>query len=60
MVNGRLLVAHGELLGVDLQALITQANQHAVELVRRTEQRYNISVTSPVWRRAFPYDSMEQ
>jgi len=44
---------------VDLQALITQANHHAVELVRRTEQRYNISVTSPVWRRAFPYDEMK-
>lgn len=58
IVNGITRVARGELLGVDLQSLIRKQNELAVNLVARVEKRYNISVTTPVWRRAYPFDPM--
>jgi cytosine/adenosine deaminase-related metal-dependent hydrolase len=59
IVNGITRVARGELLGVDLQSLIRKQNELAANLVARVEKRYNMSVTTPVWRRAYPYDPME-
>jgi 8-oxoguanine deaminase len=56
IVNGKIRVANGKLIGVDVQPLVKQANEHAASLVSRTEKRYNVSVTTPVWRRAYPFD----
>lgn len=58
IVNGITRVARGELIGVDLETLIRKQNDLADKLVDRVEKRYNISVTTPVWRRAYPYDPM--
>lgn len=57
VVNGVIRVEDGQLVGVDLSALIDRANQLSRDLVRRTEQRYGVSFTTPVWRRAYPYDA---
>jgi 8-oxoguanine deaminase len=56
MVNGRLVVSRGELVGVDMPSLIDHHNELAAALVQRTEKRYGISVSDPVWRKAYPYD----
>jgi len=58
IVNGRIRVSGGQLVDVDLPALIKRQNELAAALVRRTEKRYGISLTVPVWRRAYPYDPM--
>lgn len=58
MVNGRIRVWRGEVVGLDLESLIRRQNEMAVDLVDRVEKRYGISVTYPVWRRAYPYDPM--
>jgi cytosine/adenosine deaminase-related metal-dependent hydrolase len=58
MVNGIIRVARGQLVDVDLATLIQRHNQLAAGLVKRTEERYGISLTHPVWRRAYPYDPM--
>ncbi|HEY3343879.1 MAG TPA: 8-oxoguanine deaminase [Anaerolineaceae bacterium] len=57
MVNGQVRVRSGELLGVDLPALIERQNRLAEALVRRTEKRYGTDLSQMVWRRAFPYDN---
>ncbi|HMD87875.1 MAG TPA: amidohydrolase family protein, partial [Anaerolineaceae bacterium] len=59
IVNGKIRVEKGQLVGEDLPALIERANRLSLDLVRRTERRFNVSFTSPVWRRAYPYDAME-
>jgi cytosine/adenosine deaminase-related metal-dependent hydrolase len=59
IVNGEIRVQDGELLGVDLPALVRRGNELAVGLVNRTEKRFNLNVTRPVWRRAYPFDEME-
>jgi cytosine/adenosine deaminase-related metal-dependent hydrolase len=59
IVNGKIRVAKGELIGVDLPALVKRGNELSLNLVRRTEQRYNVSMTQPVWRRAYPYDALK-
>jgi cytosine/adenosine deaminase-related metal-dependent hydrolase len=56
IVNGEIRVNEGQLQGVDLRALVRRQNRLAEALVRRTERRYGVSLTAPVWRRAFPYD----
>lgn len=56
MVNGKVLVARGELVGVDLPSLIARHNQLAKALVQRTEKRYNMVLSDLHWRRAYPYD----
>jgi len=56
IVNGIIRVAKGELIGVDLPSLVKQGNTHAANLVSRTERRYHTSFTTPVWRRAYPFD----
>jgi len=56
IVNGIIRVAKGELIGEDLPGLIKRGNELSLELVRRTERRFNVTLTKPVWRRAYPYD----
>jgi cytosine/adenosine deaminase-related metal-dependent hydrolase len=55
MVNGRIRVQDGELVGLDLPALVREHNQHAADLIDRTEKRYHVDLTSQVHRRAYPY-----
>lgn len=57
MVNGKLRVVDGQLVGVDLSALIKEQNRIAANLVQRTEKRYGVNLSEMVWRRAFPYDA---
>ena len=59
IVNGQLRVLDGQLVDVDLPGLITSQNRLAAALVQRTEERYGVSLATPVWRRAYPYDSVE-
>jgi cytosine/adenosine deaminase-related metal-dependent hydrolase len=56
IVNGRIRVAHGQLVGIDLPALIRRQNERSLALVRRTERRHGASLSQTRWRRAFPYD----
>lgn len=56
MVNGKLRVVDGQLVDVDLPALIKEQNRIAANLVQRTEKRYGVNLSEMVWRRAFPYD----
>ncbi|MFN8453254.1 MAG: 8-oxoguanine deaminase [Anaerolineae bacterium] len=58
IVNGQIRVLDGQLVGVDLPELVKRQNESAAALVRRTENRYGVSLTTPMWRRAFPYDPM--
>lgn len=60
IVNGKIRVSKGNLIGEDLPALISRANELGKELVSRTEKRFNVSLTTPVWRRAYPCDAMER
>jgi cytosine/adenosine deaminase-related metal-dependent hydrolase len=60
IVNGIIRVANGQLLGVDVQSLVKSGNDHGALLVKRMEKRYNTSVTYPVWRRAYPFDELEE
>ncbi len=55
IVNGQLRVQDGELVGIDLPALVREHNRRSAELVRRTEQRYHINLSGVVHRRAYPY-----
>ncbi|MDR3576117.1 MAG: 8-oxoguanine deaminase [Anaerolineaceae bacterium] len=55
IVNGKIRVQDGQLLGVDLPALIKEQNRRSAELVTRTEKRYNHIMTELVNRRAYPY-----
>jgi cytosine/adenosine deaminase-related metal-dependent hydrolase len=57
MVNGQMRVCRGELVGVDLPALIERQNRLAEALVRRTEKRYGTDLSELVWRKAYPYDN---
>ena len=59
IVNGKVRVSGGELVGVDLPALIQRNNERAADLVNRVEKRYNISISKRIWRRAFPFDEMK-
>ena len=57
IVNGKIRVEDGHLVDLDLSKLIPKANQIAANLVQRTEKRYNISISQPSWRTAYPYQS---
>lgn len=56
IVNGDIRVAKGELIGIDLPALINQGNKLAIDIVRRMEKHNGYSISHPGWRRAYPYD----
>ncbi len=56
IVNGRIRVQGGELVGVDLPALVKRQNRLAAALLQRTERRYNISLSASAWQRAHPFD----
>jgi 8-oxoguanine deaminase len=55
IVNGRVLVSDGQLVGVDLRALIDRQNKLAEALLARCEKRYGVSLSTQAWRRAYPY-----
>ncbi len=55
IVNGKIRVQDGDLLDVDLPALLAEHNRRSAELVARTEKRYQVNMTAPVHRRAYPY-----
>ncbi len=55
MVNGVIRVQDGQLVGVDLPALLKEHNRRSAELIRRTEKRYGVDLTTVVHRRAYPY-----
>jgi 8-oxoguanine deaminase len=57
IVNGKIRVKDGQLVGVDLPALIDEQNRLAKALVERTEKRYGIDLSNLKWRRAYPYDA---
>jgi cytosine/adenosine deaminase-related metal-dependent hydrolase len=57
MVNGRVLVSGGQLVGVDLRSLVDRQNRLAKALVDRCERRYGVSLTTQTWRRAYPYQA---
>jgi cytosine/adenosine deaminase-related metal-dependent hydrolase len=56
IVNGRIRVQDGQLVDFDLPGLVQRQNELAANLVRRTEKRYGVNISAPVWRRAYPYD----
>jgi 8-oxoguanine deaminase len=56
IINGRIVVSGGQLVGVDLPALIRRQNERAAALVERAERRYGTSYLTHPWRRAFPYE----
>jgi cytosine/adenosine deaminase-related metal-dependent hydrolase len=60
IVDGRLRVLGGQLIGTDLAALLKRHDALAVDLVRRAERRHGISVSPTVWRRAFPCDPIAE
>jgi cytosine/adenosine deaminase-related metal-dependent hydrolase len=55
IVNGRVVVENGELLGVDVPALVHRAEQTAADLVRRSSRgRIAQAATRPAWGPAYP------
>jgi hypothetical protein len=58
IVNGKILVRDGQLVNVDLPALIDRQNRLAKALVERTEKRYGNDLSHLQWRRAYPYDAV--
>jgi 8-oxoguanine deaminase len=57
IVNGCIVVAGGQLVGLDLPSLIERHNRLAQALVARAEKRSGITLTAPNWRRAYPYQT---
>jgi len=58
IINGRIRVANGQVVGLDLPQLIRRQNDRAAALVRRAEARQGVSYSRTAWRRAFPYDEL--
>jgi len=56
IVNGKVCVQDGRLLDLDKEDLIKQLNKLSTALVARVEKRYQVPLTQPVWRRAYPYE----
>ncbi len=50
MINGRMVVEHGEIAGLDLPHVIARHNQLAQELMARTEARFGHRLATRVWR----------
>jgi cytosine/adenosine deaminase-related metal-dependent hydrolase len=60
LVNGRVRVQDGCLLDVDLPALVEAHNCAAHAVVERTARRYGLDLSTPVHRRAFPFDAPDE
>jgi cytosine/adenosine deaminase-related metal-dependent hydrolase len=58
IINGRIRVSNGELVGINLPKLIEKQNERAAALIERTEKRYGVRLKYPIWRRAYPYDGV--
>lgn len=59
VVNGQVVVAGGQLVGLDLPLLIERHNQLSRALVARAEKRHGVVLTTLAWRRAYPYQLPE-
>jgi cytosine/adenosine deaminase-related metal-dependent hydrolase len=55
IVNGKVRVSEGRLVDLDVIQLIRRQNRLAKDLVRRTEERYDVQLADPTWYKAFPY-----
>lgn len=51
VVDGRVVIRDGQILGLDMRKLIAQHNRLAGEIVARTEARYGHDFSTRVWRR---------
>jgi len=54
MVQGEVRVWEGEIVGLDLPALIARHNALAEDMVSRAEARYGSTLRKRIWRAAFP------
>ena len=59
IVNGKVLIENGKLLSEDLNLLIMKQNELGERLVARTAKRYNVPMEKFIWRRAFPYEDLQ-
>lgn len=53
IINGKVVVDDGQIIGLDLPALTARQNKLADELVAATEARFGHDMTSKVWKRAW-------
>ena len=53
VINGKVVVDDGQILGLDLQELVDKHNRLAAECVSRTEERFGHDMTTKVWKRAW-------
>lgn len=59
IVNGKIRVKDGMIIDLNMGELIQKTNQAAHNLVKRTEARYKINISEPVWRKSYPYQPGE-
>lgn len=59
IVNGKIRVKDGMIIDLNMGELIQKTNQAAYNLVKRTEARYKINISEPVWRKSYPYQPRE-
>jgi len=51
VINGKVVIEDGAILGLDLEDLKRQQNHLAAELVQKTEEKYGKNMTDWVWRK---------
>lgn len=51
VIDGKIVVRNGEILGLDMPGLIGRHNRLAGEMVARTEARYGHDLSTRIWRR---------
>lgn len=52
VINGKIVVEDGQIIGLDLPGLVAEHNRLAGEVVDITERRYGNDMSTRVWRRA--------
>ncbi len=57
MVNGEIRVRDARLVGCDVGELTRTLNRLSQALIARVEKRYGLDLTTPTWRRAYPYEA---
>jgi hypothetical protein len=53
VINGKIVVDDGQILGLDLRALVDKHNRLASECVARTEERFGHDMSTKIWNRAW-------
>lgn len=53
VINGKVVVADGVIIGLDLPELVAEHNRLAKEIIDITEARYGHDMSTRVWRRAW-------